>query len=282
MTARALILGLAGALAVAVGSAAASPPYHVKRPSGPFIENSIGPLSDVTAHWRRYQPARAFCIKPNAPQYTPGGNGATDTGRDPACRRSGFPASAKGLVRIAIHTPALCRGCQRLFIDFSKIPRTNHPPLYYAHGHVFYRLASANSTYTVDPVAHSPNTKNFTNDKLLAPYGSPQEQLIGLLDRHQLFGYVSDTRDFIHTKIQGPYYIGPWYLNRQGRRIHGVYLDVNVASATRYPSASENVIHYVDGFNSGQRCPSDGDAFYAGCVDWWGFSVSSVNPYARR
>jgi hypothetical protein len=77
-------------------------------------------------------------------------------------------------VKIEVRTPPLCTGCRRLFIDFSKIGAGTS----YAHGHAYYRLASANFTYTVDPIAHSPNTKNFTNDKLLAPSGSLQEKVL--------------------------------------------------------------------------------------------------------
>jgi hypothetical protein len=246
--------------------------------AGPFQLNVIGPIVNVTAHWRAYQPAAAFCVRPNVPQYTPGGSGTNDTGRDSVCRRSGFARSAKGLVKITVRTPVLCAGCRRLFIDFSKIPARNAS---YAHGHVYYHLISDNTTYTVDPIAHSPNTKNFTNDKLLAPSGSPQEQLIGALDLHLASGYVTDTVNFVHTAIQGPYYIGPWYLSRGGRRIHGVYLDVDVADATEASSAQQNAIGYGAGFNSGQSCRGDDDSFYAGCLDWWALSASTVNPYAK-
>ena len=251
------------------------------QPSAPFQYDALGPIRDVTANWLAYQPAQAFCVKPNVGQYTPGGDGATDTGRDPACRRSGFKRSATGLVRIGVRTPPLCPGCRRLFIDFSKIPQADSPPTYYARGHSFYRLASENLSYTVDPIDHSPNTKNFTNDKLLAPSGSPQEQLIGALDLHLASGYVTDTVNFVHTAVQGPYYIGPWYLSRGGRRIYGVYLDVDVADATEYSNPQQNAIGYGAGFNSGQTCPNDDDSFYAGCVDWWALSASTVNPYAK-
>jgi hypothetical protein len=248
-------------------------------PAVPFSEDALGPIRDVTAHWRDYQPASEFCIWPDAQQYTPGGDGAGATGRDLACRRSGFTRHARGLVKIVVRTPPLCRGCRRLFIDFSRIPTQDSPPHYYAHGHAFYRLASANFSYTVEPVAHSPNTKNFTNDKLLAPNGSPQEPVLSTLDRHQTFGYVTDTVHFIHTAIQGPYYIGPWYLNRQGRRIYGVYLDVNLAQATPYGNPQLDAIGYGAGFDARRLCPSDGDAFYAGCFDWWALSTSSVDPF---
>jgi hypothetical protein len=250
--------------------------------AGPYQQDSIGPIRDVTAQWRHYQPATVFCVRPE-PTYTPGGVGPTVTGRNRACRHSGFSRRAKGLVVIRIRTPTLCPGCRRLFVDFSRIPAANSPPSYYAHGHVFYRLSSPNVSYTIDPIDHSPNTKNFTNDKLLAPSGSPQEQVLTPLDLHQFFGYVSDTVDFVHTAAQGPYYIGPWYVNRAGRRVHGVYLDVDVADAAQSPGGAQaNAIGYADGFNSGQACPGDQDSFYAGCVDWWGFSSSTVDPFAPR
>jgi hypothetical protein len=58
-----------------------------------------------------------------------------------------------------------------------------------------------------------------------------------------------------------------------------VYLDVDVADATRYPDPTLNAIGYVAGFNSGQSCPSDADGYYGGCFDWWGMSSSTVDPY---
>jgi hypothetical protein len=246
----------------------------------PPQQDPLGPLLDVTAHWRHYQPASTFCVKPDVNEYAQGGVGATATGADPACARSGFPADATGLVKIHVRTPRLCAGCRRLFMDFSKIPAANAPPAYYAHGHAYYRLVSANPAYTIDPVAHSPNTKNFTNDKLVAPDGSPQEQLVAALDLHDV-GYTTDTAHFVHTAAQGPYYIGPWYLSRGGRRIEGAYLDVDVAGAPQLPGGAQaNAIAYMAGFDSGQACPSDDDAYYGGCVDASGGSAETVDPFA--
>ena len=243
----------------------------------PFQFNALGPMRDVTAHWRQYQPATAFCIKPDVTEYTPGGTGPTVTAANPACRHSGFKRGTKGLVAIRVDTPTLCPGCRRLFINFSKIGSAKQ----YAHGHVFYRLTSANPTYTLDPIAHSPNTKNFSNDKLLVPEGSPQQPIVYAGDLHQFAGFTSDTANFIHNVEQGPYYTGPWYVNRQGRRIDGVYLDVDVVDATENTGgASANDISYAAGFDSGAYCPSDSDFLYAGCVDAWAFSTSTVDPYA--
>ena len=93
----------------------------------------------------------------------------------------------------------------------------------------------------------------------------------------------TDTVNFIHNTEQGPYYTGPWYVNRAGRRIDGVYFDVDVADATENPGGAEaNDISYAAGFNSGTALPRRTPTLlYAGCFDWWGFSASSVvNPYA--
>lgn len=260
------------ALAMAAAPAAAEE-------SGSFQNDPMGTLMDVTAHWRDYQPAARFCIRPSATTHTPGGVGDAATGRDPACRRSGFGRHAKHLVKIHVRTPSFCTGCRRFFIDFSEIPATAAPGDGHAQGHAYYHLSSINNSYTVDPKAHSPNTKNFTNDKLVSPHGSPQEQVIGGWDLHAI-EYVTDTRSFIHTASQGPYYVGPWYLNRDHERIDGVYLDVNVADATQLPNPALNGIGYVAGFNSGDVCPSDDDSFYAGCFDWWGMSSGTIDPFA--
>ena len=105
--------------------------------------------------------------------------------------------------------------------------------------------------------------------------------MIGAGDLHQALGYTGDTANFVHTKLQGPYYTGPWYISRTGRRIRGVYFDVDVAGATELPGGAEaNDIRYVGGFNSGALCPGDQDSFYAGCVDWWAYSTSTVDPFS--
>jgi hypothetical protein len=88
---------------------------------------------------------------------------------------------------------------------------------------------------------------------------------------------VTDTAQFVHTAIQGPYYIGPWYLNRAGRRIDGVYFDVDVAEPTALPNPQLNAIGYAAGFDSGRLCPSsDPDAPYGGCIDAFLLSSSMV------
>lgn len=261
---------------------AANPP---ESPS--FTLDPLGPFVDVTCDWQRFQPADAFCVKLDAPEFTPGGVGTLTDGNDPACAFSGFTPQDTGLYKVVIATPILCPGCRRLFIDLSRIPPDDPAlQLFYAHGHAFYRMMSANPGYTLDPIAHSPNTKNFTNDKLLAPAGSPLEQLIGAADT-RFMSYVTGTRFFIHTAIQGPYYIGPWYVNRDGERIGGVYLDVNVIEAAPFGAPDLDAIRYMTAYNSGQlTCPdnaapftSGGDLLYGGCVDRIGGSSDAWDPF---
>jgi hypothetical protein len=70
-------------------------------------------------------------------------------------------------------------------------------------------------------------------------------------------------------------------VNRRGKRINGVYLDLDVAHANENPGGVPfNDVAYAAGFNSSQYCKGDEDFLYGGCVDWWGYSTSTVNPYA--
>jgi hypothetical protein len=266
------------ALVLAAALAVAGVPALARADSGPFQNDPMGKLKDVTEHWRHYQPAERFCVRPDTTTYTPGGDGADASGKDRACRRSGFKRRAKDLVKVHIRTPDLCTGCRRFFIDFSKIPKATAYGDGHAQGHAYYHLSSVNNTYTVDPKAHSPNTKDFTNDKLVAPHGSTQEQVGGAFEMHAI-DFVTDTRNFIHTASQGRHYIGPTYQNSDHEDINGVYLDVNVADATQWPNPQLNAIGYAAGFNSGGVCPTDDDSFYGGCFDWWGMSSNTIDPF---
>lgn len=245
----------------------------------------IGPLVDVTCNWQHFQPAAEFCVKLDGIEFAPGGTGPLTDGTDPACAFSGFKPEDTGLYRFAFDVPILCPGCKRVFIDFDRIP-ADAPPLYYAHGHAYYRISSMNPFYTVDPIAHSPNTKNFFNDKLVSPPGTPVETLVGAADTHDM-AYVTDTVHFIHTAIQGAHYIGPWYVNRDGERIHGVYLDVDFGDAQSFGGPNFDKFFYEAGYNSGQlSCldngspmTSDADLLYGGCVDRPGGSIDAYDPF---
>ena len=256
-------------------------------PESPFTQNPLGPLVDVTASAVRYQPARIFCVKPDVYQVT--AVGPTVTGADPACARSGFRRSTRGLVKITVSTPRLCNGCRRLFLDYRRIP-ANAAPNFYAHGHSYFHMGSLNPSYTVEPVAHSPNIKNFTNDKLFVPDGSAQEQLVWAFDLHAR-AYTGNTIHTIHSDPQGPYYAGPWYVNTAGRRVVGAYLDVTVVTEMGALPGDHrlNEIGYFAGFHSGEpTCPeeiagggtyADGDAFYGGCIDHFGAGREVVDPF---
>jgi hypothetical protein len=252
-----------------------------------FLIDPIGTLTDVTCDWQHYQPAAQFCVKLDGIEFAPGGTGVLTDGHDPACADSGFAADETGLYKFDFAVPTLCPGCRRMFVDFTTIP-PDEPgaQLFYAHGHAYYRIESANQTYTVEPIAHSPNTKNFYNDKLVSPPGTPVETFVGAADTHDM-AYVTDTVHFIHTAIQGVHYIGPWYVNRDGERIHGLYLDVNVGDATSGGNPSYDAFFYQSAFNSGQdTCfangvpmTTDGDLLYGGCVDRIGGSREAYDPF---
>jgi hypothetical protein len=268
-----------GSGAVAGGECPPSTEVTFPIPESPLLTlDSLGPLSDVTCEWQHYQPAEEFCVKPDAPEFTPGGTGPlTADGNDPECRFSGFEPGDTDLYKVQIETPLLCAGCRRYFIDMSQIPEGQ------SLGHAFYVLASFNPTYTIDPIAHSPNTKNFTNDHLVSPPGTPIATVVTALDTYAK-EYVTHTTKFAHTAIQGPYYIGPWYVNREGERIHGLYLDVNVGDAFDLGDPNLNAIRYIAGYNSGV-CPDSlaglaGLNFlYAGCADHPGTSAIALNPF---
>jgi hypothetical protein len=259
-------------------------------PATPVTQDPLGTLVDVTAVWTDYQPAGAFCVKPDVFQLT--GVGPTVFGGDPDCAFSGFAEADTGLVKIEVATPPLCNGCRRLFLDYTKIPAVNEPPLRYAHGHTYFHYGSLNPAYTVEPIAHSPNVKNFSNDKLFVPEGSPQEPLVWAFDLHNRT-YTGNTAHVVHSDIQGPYYTGPWYVNRDGDRINGAYLDIDVVGGFvgELPGDHRlNEIAYFAAFHSGDApCPdemlgdglyADGDAFYGGCIDGFGAGREVIDPFA--
>jgi hypothetical protein len=221
------------------------------------------------------------------------GVGETVTGADADCARSGFGPTAGGLVKIRVSTPPLCNGCRRLFLDYTKIPASNDPPLFYAHGHAYFHFGSLNPSYTVEPVAHSPNVKNFTNDKLFVPDGSMQEPMVWSFDLHAR-AYTGNSAHTVQSDEQGPYYAGPWYVNTAGVRVVGAYLEVTVVTDLRPLPLDHrlNEIGYFAGFHSGEpTCAdervgggmyADGDAYYGGCVDHFGAGRVVVDPFASR
>ena len=237
----------------------------------------------MSCNWQHYQAAAAFCILPDGPQYTPGGHGGTTTGSDPACKLSGFRPGDIGLYKVQISAPPLCAFCRRYFIDLSKAKPD-------VRGHAFYAIASVNDSYTIDPVAHSPNTKNFTNDHLLAtPPGTVVQLLMGKIDLY-LKAYVTDSLHFVHNDLQGPYYAGPWYVNSAGQRIQGVYVDVNIAVPVVLGNPKLDALRYLAGYDNGLLpCPdelnpalSDADFLYAGCVDHVAASSTAYDPLNKH
>lgn len=244
------------------------------RADDPLNHDAMGPIIDVSAAWEDYQPSDDFCVTIDGFDAYTALSG--DTG--PTCEDDSF--------RVTVEAPPLCAGCARLFIDFSQIPE-NDPSagMFYAHGHVFFRMHAFNR-YEVDPVAHSPNIKNLTNDKAVNPEGSPQDPFFSGFDTYAI-AYVGSTARTTHSDVQGPYYVGPRYVNAAGRTIHGAYVDVSPGDAV--PMGEEfDTIRYWVGFNSGEAtCPdnlseeyADGNYGYYGCATHPAVSVSSFNPFA--
>lgn len=256
-------------------------------PTAPF-DNPLGPFVDVTSDWQHYQPSSDFCIDPNVVDI-PAASDATATGANPACRHSGFAASATGLVEVKITTPPLCDTCRRYFLNYALIaPNTPSAPT--SHGHAYFRPMSFNQTYTVSPTAHSPNIKNFTNDQLVTPPESLQFAVVSRIDPG-LMTFAADTANFAHTAVQGPYYVGPWYLNSAGQRIDGAYVDIDLGQAAQLPNATLNEVAYAAAFDDdpstcidavllGQKY-ADANYLYGGCLNSFGASeLPGLNPWA--
>jgi hypothetical protein len=255
--------------------------------SVPFFQDPLGPLVDVTSDWQHYQPTSDFCVKPDVAEVPPD-TAPTLTGSSPACAASQFASGDTGLVEIHVTAPPLCATCRRLFIDYSRIG-PNAAPIVTAHGHVYFRPMSFNPGYTVGIAAHSPNVKNLTNDALVAPPTSPIPSVLSLLDVHAM-AYTGDTAHTAHIAAQGPYYVGPWYLNAQGRRITGAYLDLELGGAAQLHAATLDGVVYAAGFGTDpSRCPdtlllgaayTDGNYLYGGCVNWFGASaLPGIDPW---
>ncbi|MHB1785016.1 MAG: hypothetical protein ACYCS7_02555 [Acidimicrobiales bacterium] len=282
-------LATVGAMNMAILAASGTPAKLIDI-QGPFTQDPLGPIVDVTGHWKHYQPAEKFCVQPDVAEF-PATTDATQTGADPACRFAGFGHLATGLYKVHISTPPLCAGCHRLFLDYSKI-RANQALMPAAHGHAYFRPMSLNPTYRVAPTAHSPNVKNLTNDSLVAPPGTPIPDVTTLFDTH-VMAYVGDTAHFAHIAAQGPYYVGPWYVNTAGQRIDGAYLDVNLSQAVSLGNGLLDGIGYAAGFDANPGlCPdtlllgaayADGNYFYGGCVNFFGASaLPGIDPWRGK
>ena len=253
----------------------------------PTSSDPLGPLVDVTSDWQAYQPSDDFCVHPTVFEFP--ATTENSTGATPACTGSGFASTDTGLYEVKIATPPLCTGCRRLFLDYSKIDLgTSSAPT--AHGHAYFRFMSFNQSYKISPVAHSPNIKNLNNDFLVSPPGTPISTLTAAADQYD-WAYTGDTANFAHIAAQGPYYVGPWYINTAGQKVYGAYLDVDLSGATQLPAAELNLIRYAAGFDSspstcadaevGGAAYTDGNYFYGGCVNAFGASSPpGIDPWA--
>ena len=268
----ALILGAFPALSTAHQTLTSS--------DSPLTDDPLGPIENVTADWTYYQPASDFCITPDVyelPAYT-----------GSPCKVAVGSATTTGTYEVKISAPALCPTCARIFIDYSKIAANNGTNIY-SHGHAFFKVFSLNLTYSADPVAHSPNIKNLTNDYLVSPPGSVISAVMGQLDT-SLLTFAADTANYAHNDVQGPYYVGPGYVDAAGNWIDGAYVDINLANATELGNNTLDQVTYGAGFNSdppscldsviGGPAFADANYFYAGCVNGFGASnPAGVSPW---
>lgn len=288
------VAALAGLVVLAV-PVRADPGLHVQEPGTPLAQDPLGPLVDVTEDWEGYQPADCFYVDPNVFEFSrdDGSDDAFGDADEPddCVRNDVVDEDGDGLYRVEIETPPLCPGCHRLLVDYSKIPPESDPPDDYARGHAYVSFRSPNPTYTADPRSHSPNIKNVRNDEFFVPPGAPWERLAHGFDLYAM-SYAADPANTAHTAAMGPYYIGPWYVNREGVTILGAYLDVDAVSAEDLRNPRLNEIRYGAAFNSGEAtCPdnvlfggdfADGNYGYGGCIDRFGGSSRGVNPQATQ
>lgn len=285
-----LLLGAALVLPVAIALSSGEQQSLVSSQI-PFTDNPLGPIENVTSDWTYYQPATDFCITPDVyevPSFT-GSPCAVTVGRRMASKGTVVSPGTKttGTYEVKIDTPRLCAQCVRLFIDYRKIPANDGTSMY-SHGHAYFRLMSFNFTYASDPVAHSPNIKNLTNDYLVAPPGSTNSAVTSQIDPH-LLTYAADSANYAHNDTQGPYYVGPGYFNNAGTWINGAYVDVDIENAKEIGTAELDEIVYGAAFDSnppgcldskvGGSTYTDGNYFYGGCINWGGGDPSGVSPW---
>lgn len=211
-TRRGIARGLAGALAVVAvlmaslqapmaGQAASDNPCDTL-PSLPICTTALGPLRDVTANWRSYQPSLVqpipiadYCPNPPScssgdPEDSPQPLGAGYCGTETYTPPPALTPSTTSTIETSLHgypppprnvTGAtdycflrylpnpngdfdpLCSGCHRILIDFSAMPNLAGATV---RGHWAGRMTIGDDMTETTPFnAHSPNIKNLCADK---------------------------------------------------------------------------------------------------------------------
>ena len=291
-----LVAGAASALAAANGT---SPCDQVATPQ---CGAALGPLRDVTAAWRWYQPALLqpvpvsdYAADPEdaAPPVgagTCGGETASPASNGqpvpPSTLAStpprGVPAPPGShgpycLLRyLATDFTALCTGCHRILLDFAAMPAGSaaQPA---ADGHWAGRISlSTGFAATAEPNGHSPNIKNLCSDKLIDPgAGSTCVPWFTLVDTYAL-GIEGDTATFHHFPREGRYYNGPGYLAGNGRDVpyhwvRAAYVDVN-------PGGAGASAWYGASYRGANDPLADTDQSYGCACEVPPFGTSTLSP----
>ena len=249
-----VLLLIAGAAGTAAAAGGTSP---CDQASAPICGAALGPLRDVSAAWRWYQPA---LIQPvpvsdyaSDPEDAPAPLGVGACGGEtasPASNQQPVPPSTLAarpprgvpappgshgpycLLRyLASDFTSPCAGCHRILLDFAAMPKpTGQQPR--PDGHWAARLAvSTGFAATAEPNGHSPNIKNLCSDKFIDPApGSACEPWWTMVDGYGL-GIEGDSATFHHFPLEGRYYNGPSYLAGNGRTIpyhwvRAAYVDI--------------------------------------------------------
>jgi hypothetical protein len=277
------LLPAAAAVALVGGTAPTSAAASSNNPCAslplPQCTSSLGPLRDVTAAWRQYQPALVQPIPVS--DYYPSdaedadppvgaGHCGTETTHPPppvpASTEVGalppvFPGAPPGLHRpfpgshycllryLASDFEPLCAGCLRLLLDYGAIPAGNSTSPA-AEGHWAGRFTPGSDfNPTISFNAHSPNMKNLCSDKFINPSASSDCVTLQGFDMHGL-EMEGDTAIFHHYPLEGRYFNGPAYLAGDGASVpyhwvHGVYFDLDpkgAAAATVWYSAGYRAV----------------------------------------
>lgn len=293
ITGFALVSAAVGATIAAAPTASADAPSNSPcdfAAALPFCTAALGPLRDVTADWRIYQPALVQPIPisdyfPSDPETADKPLGFGHCGTEttlapppaiptsteavsapagvapPPGKNSPYPGSRYCLLRyIPSDFDTLCASCHRILVDYTSIPSTGPG----AEGHWAGRFTPGQVFQATIPVnAHSPNIKNLCSDKFFNPTPGSGCATLGLafLDLHGL-EMEGDTSYFHHFPLEGHYFNGPAYLAGDGSSVayhwvQGAYFDIQPAGAMS--------IWYSAGYRGAGDILPDTDQSY-GCL----------------
>jgi len=226
-------------------------------PQLPQCVPALGPLLDVSRHWRDYQAATVQLVpisdyasdpEDGPPPFGvgtcggetvhPAADGSTvPDGRVVPAPPAGIPGppGTHGpyclLTYFAADFTTPCTGCHRMLVDFAHIPAgTSATPG--ADGHWAARFSASNLNVSAPFDGHSPNIKNLCSDKFFNPSPGSTCTPYAQIDGYGL-EFEGDATIYHHFPLEGRYYNGPQYLAGNGTRqspyhyVNGAYFDVD-------------------------------------------------------